>query len=117
MVMEFNYASVELEKTSDDIKVVLAIKSYDNDDVVKKEILVNKELTFDKKLLRYNSMCTNMHTTHSKTLLINRLFESFIKEKSFWYYFDLYLFVNIILVMPVIVFVYIYRLVFKYQIQ
>lgn len=43
--MEFNYATVEVQKTTDnDIKVDLAIKNYYNDDVVKKEILVNKEL-------------------------------------------------------------------------
>ena len=45
MIMEFNYASVEIETTNDnDIKIELAIKNYYNEDVAKKIVLVNKEL-------------------------------------------------------------------------
>jgi hypothetical protein len=32
--MEFNYASVEIEKEDDDIKVLLNVRSYDNENVM-----------------------------------------------------------------------------------
>jgi len=67
--MDFNYATVELEKTADnDIKLDLAIKNIFNSDVKKKTIFVNKELKFNKDLVKYDSMCSAIHSYHRKML-------------------------------------------------
>ena len=42
--MKYNYASVEIKREGDDIRVDLAVKNYENDDVLKKVVLVKRDL-------------------------------------------------------------------------
>ena len=42
--MKVNYATVEVTKEDGDIKVNLAIKNYENEDVLTKVISVNRDL-------------------------------------------------------------------------
>jgi hypothetical protein len=55
MIMEFNYATVEMSVDEDhEIKVDLTIKNYTNHDMASKRIYINKDLKFRKEKTRYN---------------------------------------------------------------
>ena len=83
--MDFNYATVEVEKAEDDdIKVVLSIKNYFNSNVQQKVVFINKELTFSKEMTMHNQMCTALHSYHRKCLLVMRIIDSLVAEKKVW---------------------------------
>ncbi len=54
--MDFNYATIEVEKAEDDddIKVTLSLKNYFNSNVQQKVVFVNKELQFSREMTKHN---------------------------------------------------------------
>lgn len=113
--MKFNYATVEITKESDDIKVSLAIKNYHNEDVISKEVSVKKDLQFTESKTVLNTMCEAAHKVSKKIFMINKLMKSTINDKNLVFMNDLFVvLITLGMITPLAIVIWVFSVVSKY---
>lgn len=113
--MEFNYATIEIEKVNDDVIVGIAVKNYHNQDVLTKTLSLKKDLTYNESKTLFNKMCQVAHAVNHRILMINKLLKSTIVDKNLSFMNDVYiLIVTIVMLLPLTFVIWVFSILSKY---
>eukprot|EP00347_Sterkiella_histriomuscorum_P002368 403368424 len=104
--MNINFGSIELSKVYDnqskrvDTQISLSIRDQEGKEVENRNLLLQRDLKYNPKKVRYSEMCTQTHQNGRKIQMVGRIIQSFMFDKHFEFMGQFFLLFTVMVLVP-----------------
>ena len=122
--MEHNFASVEIEPIIDerlgktiDHEVTLSLRDKTNQVRQQRKLRIKRDITFNKRITHYDTMCIQSHTGAKKIHMAMRLIQSFVEDHNHEFILQFCLLIFTLVLLPLAIVLRIVNIIVRFVIR